>query len=311
MAALTYHPGQFTRFAAPQEDCHVEIRRGAPDRRGSRVRRPLVPPVASARMYAWSPTLAAAWRRLLEWTSVRAGVPLDLMDSADPTPLDDLWRRDDLGCVFMCGYPWALRADPPHLLAAPVPSPPRYGGRPVYVSDFIVREDSPHRTLADTFGGVIAYSTEHSHSAYNAPRFHLARYVSPSRPTLFRTVLGPFVRQMPILEAVAEGRADVAAVDGYALDLLRRHRPELTARVRVVDTTVPAPSAPLVASPSVPVEARERLTAALLELDQVPPMQATLEDLLLARFVPTRPEDFGVFLERQRAAETAGYPKLA
>ena len=262
-------------------------------------------------MYAWAPTLAAAWRRLLEWTSARAGVSLDVMDAADPTSLDDLWQRDDLGCVFMCGYPWALRNDPPCLLAAPVPSPPRYGGRPVYVSDFIVRADSPHRTLPDTFGGTIAYSTEHSHSGYNAPRFHLARYVTPVRATLYRTVLGPFVRQMPIVEAVAEGAADVAAVDGYALDLLRRHRPELTARIRVVDTTVPAHSAPLVASPSLPAEARERLTAALLEVDQVPDMKPTLEDLLLTRFVSTRPEDFRVFLERQRAAEAAGYPKLA
>ena len=262
-------------------------------------------------MYAWSPTLAAAWRRLLEWTSARAGVSLDVMDAADPTPLDDLWRRDDLGCVFMCGYPWALRRDPPCLLAAPVPSPPRYGGLPVYVSDFIVRADGAHRTLSDTFGGTIAYSTEHSHSAYNAPRFHLARYVTAAKPALFRTVLGPFVRQMPVVEAVAEGRADVAAVDGYALDLLRRHRPELTARIRVVDTTVPAPSAPLVASPSVPAEARLRLTAALLEVDQAPDMKPTLEDLLLTRFVATRPEDFRVFLERQRAAEAAGYPRLA
>jgi ABC-type phosphate/phosphonate transport system substrate-binding protein len=79
----------------------------------------------------------------------------------------------------------------------------------------------------------------------------------------------------------------------------------------VVDTTVPAPSAPLVASPSVPAEARGRLTAALLEVDQAPDMKPTLEDLLLTRFVPTRPEDFRVFLERQRAAEAAGYPKLA
>ena len=40
-------------------------------------------------------------------------------------------------------------------------------------------------------------------------------------------------------------------------------------------------------------------------------MRPTLEDLLLTRFVPTRPEDFRVFLERQRAAEAAGYPMLA
>ncbi len=100
-------------------------------------------------------------------------------------------------------------------------------------------------------------------------------------------------------------------MDGYALDLLCRHRPELTARIRVVDTTVPAPSAPLVASPSVSAAARERLTTALLEVDHAPEMKPTLDDLLLTRFVATWPDDFRVFLGRQRAAETAGYPKLA
>ncbi len=40
-------------------------------------------------------------------------------------------------------------------------------------------------------------------------------------------------------------------------------------------------------------------------------MKPTLDDLLLARFVATRPDDFRVFLDRQRAAEAAGYPKLA
>src|SRR5918995_3099400 len=129
--------------------------------------------IASARMYSWSPSAAAAWHRLLGWVAKTAGVDLRLLDQSDLTPLDELWLRDDMGCVFMCGYPWALRSDRPALLASPVPAPARYGGHAVYVTDFIVRADGPHRTLADTFGGAIAYSTEHSHSAYNAPRFHL------------------------------------------------------------------------------------------------------------------------------------------
>ena len=87
--------------------------------------------IASARMYAWSPSLASAWRRLLEWVAKTAGVSLAVMDQSGPTSLDELWARDDMGCVFMCGYPWALRRDRPALLASPVPSPPRYGGRAV------------------------------------------------------------------------------------------------------------------------------------------------------------------------------------
>jgi ABC-type phosphate/phosphonate transport system substrate-binding protein len=226
-------------------------------------------------------------------------------------PLDDIWRRDDLGCGFMCGYPWALRTDKPHLLAAPVASPARYGGRPVYFTDFIVRADGPHTTLADTFGGRIAYSTEHSHSGYNAPRFHLLAYRTPERPTLYREVVGPFIRQRPCLDAVVEGRADVAAIDGYGLELLRKHAPEVAGRVRVVESTIAAPSAPLVAAPLIDAATRDRLTAALLSAHEAPEIRLTLDALLLARFVRVGPDDFQVFLDRERAAEAAGYPKLA
>jgi len=267
--------------------------------------------IASARMYSWSASLTAAWRRLLEWVSARAGVPLEVMDQSAPTSLDELWQREDLGCAFMCGYPWALYEKKPHLLAAPVPTPARYGGRAIYVTDFIVRADGPHRALADTFGGCIAYSTEHSHSGYNAPRYHLLAYRTPARPTLYGKVIGPFVRQVPCLDAVVDGRADVAAVDGYGLDLLRKHAPEVGGRVRVVETTIAAPSAPLVASPLIGATTRERLTTALLGAHEAPEIRATLDDLLLSRFVPVGAADFQVFLDRERAAAAAGYPKLA
>ena len=267
--------------------------------------------IASARMYSWSPPAAEAWHRLLGWVSKTAGVDLKLLDQSDPTPLDELWKRDDMGCVFMCGYPWALRSDRPALLASPVPSPPRYGARAVYVTDFIVRADGPHRTLADTFGGSIAYSTEHSHSAYNAPRFHLLQHLTPSRRALFGTVLGPYVRQRPVIDAVIKGEADVAAVDGYALDLMRRHDPAAAAQVRVVDTTVPAPSPPLVASPALSAAARERLIETLVNAHHAADARTLLADVLLLRFDRVSPADFEVFLERERAARDAGYAKLA
>ena len=79
----------------------------------------------------------------------------------------------------------------------------------------------------------------------------------------------------------------------------------------VVATTIAAPSAPLVASSLVDADSRERLIAALLQAGTAPELAATLDELLLARFVRVEPSDFEVFLERQRAAEAAGYPRLA
>lgn len=114
--------------------------------------------IASARMYEWTPALSAMWRRLLAWAAARARVDLEIVQSRSVS-LDEIWAREDMGCVFMCGYPYALRERRPELLCAPVPAPPRYGGQPVYVTDFIVRGESGFRALEDTFGGRIAYST--------------------------------------------------------------------------------------------------------------------------------------------------------
>jgi ABC-type phosphate/phosphonate transport system substrate-binding protein len=266
--------------------------------------------IASARMYEWSPSLVRAWRTLLEWVSRRARANLEVLDRGSIS-LEEIWARDDMACVFMCGYPWALSEIRPALLAAPVPSPPRYRGRPEYVSDFVVRADGPWRSLEDTFGGTIAFSTEWSHSGYNAARYHLLRYLSPGQPGLFARAAGPYMRQRRVIEAVLQGEADVAAIDGYACDLLRRHDPEVVARLRIIATTAPAPAPPLVASPGLPADVRARIQEALLRVHTDPTMAEALDDLLLTRFAPVNPEAFDLFLAWQRAAERAGYPKLA
>ena len=196
--------------------------------------------IASARMYSWSPSLAAAWHRLLGWVAGRAGVPMTVMDHADPMPLDELWARPDLGCAFMCGYPvgagrrQAAISRRAHPLA-------RALRRPCRVRDRLHREG--RRAAQDArrhLGGRIAYSTEHSHSGYNAPRFHLLRLPHTRARDVYREVIGPFVRQVPCLDAVVRPR-DVAAIDGYGYDLLARTAPDVASRVRVVETS-PAPS---------------------------------------------------------------------
>jgi ABC-type phosphate/phosphonate transport system substrate-binding protein len=262
-------------------------------------------------MYASSPTLRAAWGTLLAWVAAASRVDLEVIDHAYPAPLDDLWAREDMGCVFMCGYPWALRAERPRLLAAPVPSPARYGGRPVYFTDFLVRADSRLTTLEDTFGARLAYSIESSHSGYNAPRYHLLKYRTAARPTLYAETVGPLVSQRRVLDAVIDGRADVGPVDSYLFDLWQRHLPELTASVRVVATTEAAPIPPLVASPMIDEATCQRLTAALLDAHRDLALAPTLDALLLTRFVDATPARFEVFLERQHAAQSAGYPQLA
>ena len=129
---------------------------------------PLAARVANARMYAVDTHVAALWKQLFARVAQEASVDLDVIDHAAPRPLPDLWRRADLGCAFICGYPWVTWNEravaQPALLAAPLPSAARYGGRAVYCTDFVVRSDSRFVNVDDLRGARFAYTVEHSQS---------------------------------------------------------------------------------------------------------------------------------------------------
>ena len=100
--------------------------------------------IANARMYAVTPEVEARWRELLGYVARDAGVELGYVPYPAPQPLEDLWKRDDLGAVFMCGFPIALGLAPVIPLAAPIPRAPWARGRAVYRTDLIVRADAPY-----------------------------------------------------------------------------------------------------------------------------------------------------------------------
>jgi hypothetical protein len=56
---------------------------------------------------------------------------------------------------------------------------------------------------------------------------------------------------------------------------------------------------------------RDRLTEALLEAHAAPELAPVMDDLLLRRFARVSDGDFEALLDQRRAAEAAGYPRLA
>jgi len=249
---------------------------------------------ANARMYSVSPAAGEAWRALFLGVAQRAGEAVEVLDYPAPAPLPELWGRPDKAAVFMCGLPYSRLAPRPHLLAAPVPSPLEFGRRPQYWSEFVVRADSAHRSLEDTFGLTVAFTSIESQSGFAAP----LRYLSQLRgqfggrsehAPLFGTVVAPQITPQGALAAVADGLADVAAIDSYALFLLRRHNPQLVARARVVARTEPRPIPPLVAS-----QPHQSLASAFLSAHDESSLGGPMADLLLERFVVPDPAAYEV-----------------
>jgi ABC-type phosphate/phosphonate transport system substrate-binding protein len=259
--------------------------------------------ITNARMYSVSAEAAERWRVLLSTVASRAGLPLALIEHAAPRPIDELWQRSDLGAVFMCGLPYS-RAEPrPFMIAAPVPSPPEFAGRPDYWSEFVVRADSTAQSLEDTFGGRLALTVPNSQSGCVAALTHLMTVASPGIDTLrplYREVIAPTVTPLGALSAVINQAADVAPIDAYALRLLRRYRPELTVQLRVVARTSPTPIPILVSS----TPEAEPLRAAFLAAERDAELEPLLAGLLLRGFALPDAAVYDVLEQRSRTATT-------
>ena len=240
--------------------------------------------VANARMYSATPAVREAWKVLLRWVLVRAGLAWDVIDYDAPAPLSVLWARDDLGLAMMCGLPFAQRGEQPTLVAAPIPTPARYGGKPVYFTDIVVRADAPYRTLADTFGGVIGYTLADSMSGGVALRHHLAPYRQAKGSRLYRQAVGELINARGVITALAEGRIDAGPLDSYYHDLLKAYDPAFAAQVRILASTAALPIPPLVATAALPVETLSRLREALLATATAAEIAPLMQRLLLAGF---------------------------
>jgi len=263
--------------------------------------------IMNARMYAAAPGVEDAWRRLMERVTKDAGVELKYVPYPAPEPLEELWRRPDLGCVFMCGYPIALRLAPVVPIAAPIPRADWAQGRAVYRSDLIVRADAPYVKLEDTFGGRAGWTVAHSHSGFNAFRHHLLSFRTSERQKLYREMVGDLVTARAILDGVRDGRIDIGPLDAYWHMLIRKHRPELTEGVRTLTSTDLAPMPAFVASASAPPELVAALKAAFAGASLRPWFAEFADELLLDGFAAVDEADFAATLARDRQARAAGY----
>ncbi len=253
--------------------------------------------LANARMYSVTPAAAEAWRAVIGWATRAAGVPMDFVEHAPPRLLSDLWARDDLGCVQMCGLPASRRRPAPTVLAAPQPSPPRYGGKAVYMSDIAVKADSPFRTLEDTFGGVAGYTLKDSQSGYYAFRtLLLTRYPQAQ----YRKIVGGLLNPRGVISALARGEIDVGPLDGYVFDLIRAGDPQFAAQVRIIASSDPTPIPPLVATAPLTQEQIERLRESFLHVHEEDMLEKSRKALLIERFVVP---DLGAYDETRRRAE--------
>ena len=259
--------------------------------------------IVNARMYSVTPELADLWDSLLRVLVARSGVSAEVFRHAPPTPIDELWERPDIAAALMCGLPFARTAAPrPVPLAAIVPSPTRYGGKPCYMSDIVVARDGPLHTVEDVYGKRLGLTVPGSQSGCYAGLEFLGGAAR------FSGIVGPLISPRGAVTAVAEGRADVAPIDAFALDLMAAHAPALVAGVRVIATTPARPSPLFVASAGTDPGVVAALRKALVEAHELNASAELMRTLLVERFADVDEASYAELAQRARIMDALPLP---
>jgi ABC-type phosphate/phosphonate transport system substrate-binding protein len=258
-------------------------------------------------MYAFSDDLAGAWQQLFMSF-------FELLDSSSNQAIglrfdssQSLLRDPGLFFGHTCGYPLMKHLkDQVTPFCVPVFEVPGTDGK-LYSSRFIVAATSTIETLDECRGKVAAMNAEDSNSGMNVLRYAIAKY-HPSGPFFSRVVqTGGHLHS---LEAVADGTADVAAIDCVSYQLIQDHWPELVEQVRSIGFSVKTCGLPLVLPiSSIPDADLELLVNNLNQALTVIP-ETIRNRLHLLRFEPVALEDYQPIVDLETFAINSGYTRL-
>jgi phosphonate transport system substrate-binding protein len=248
--------------------------------------------------------------RIAGWAGARLGEPVEF-SRADWAERHRLLDAGRIHLAFICGLPYSEKFDrldrPVELLAAPVMAGARYGGRPVYFTDVVVRHDSPARSFADLRGTVWAYNGEDSNSGYVMPRDHLLRLGEVDG--YFGRAVASGSHQQSI-EMVLAGEAHVSGIDSTVLDLELEQQPALAGALRTLESIGPCPIPPVVVARRLPEGTKRALGEALLAMHHDRDGRAILAGGLIARFVRVQDADYDPIREMVHRAVEVGFLTL-
>jgi ABC-type phosphate/phosphonate transport system substrate-binding protein len=222
--------------------------------------------IASLPMYD-RPETAAANDRL--WAGIARA--LAARGVAAPPALDrttgmwETWLSPDLVLSQTCGLPYRTRLHGQvALVASPVYDLP--GTSPGhYHSVLVARRDDARRGFSDFHGATLAYNDAGSQSGWAAPMAEAAAAGIAFGQTRATGAHRASAR------AVAEGAADVAAIDALTWRMIRRWD-DTAAALKEIGTTAPTPALPWITAatrdPAPLVQALSEALADLSEMDR-------------------------------------------
>jgi len=238
--------------------------------------------------------VAKALERCLE-------IDMEIVQGAlDPLDDPDL-RGDRWDILFICGLPLMRfgQAAPHQInpLVAPVMQAERYGDRPVYFADVIVRADSPLHTWEDLAQSVFCYNDLGSNSGYNLVCYELLK--RGKGRNFFRQTISSGAHERS-LQWILTDFADCAAIDSTVLDQAIRDEPNLGEKLRIILSLGPSPIPPIAVSQRLGGELVHSIQNTLLQPDSI--LKKHMKQAGIQHFMPVNSSVYKPILDMYMAA---------
>ena len=262
------------------------------------------PPLRFATFLA--PNMLPVYSHVVDWIGRRLGLRATLCAGSC---YDEL--SDGIDAAFVCGlaYMELVRQRKADLepLAAPLLTGARFGGRPVYYSDVIVRRDSSFYRFSDLRGRSWSYNEPYSHSGYGITLYRLLQ-LGETRGFFGRVVEAGWHERS--IRLVASGAVDASAIDCQVLAVTCREYPELAAQLRVIDSFGPSTIQPLVVARRLPCRVKEEILGAVLEMHEDVEARLLFAHGFIERFVAVTDRSYDDLRAMRAACEQARFLTL-
>lgn len=245
------------------------------------------------------------------WSAI--GRHLRAHDVAAPDRLDRgrsverIWRDPELLLAQSCGYPLMTDREL-DLRVVAVPSyavPDCDAGR--HCSRIVVRAGNPARSLSDLRGSVAAINAPESNTGANLLRAAVAPLADGA--SFFGDVIVTGAHRAS-LAALAEGRADIAAIDAVTFAAIERFEPAAVAALRVLGNTPSSPALPFVTARTTSAATMTALREAIVAAIHDPGLADVRQCLFLTDITIGDENDYAEILALRRGAAALGYPAL-
>jgi phosphonate transport system substrate-binding protein len=235
------------------------------------------------------------YHQLLEYIADKLGREIQLIQRKTYGEINELIGMGQIDLAFICSGPYAIDRKKSGFEALAMS---RVRGSHLYQAYLIVNKDSPFHKLTDLRGKVFAFTDPESNTGKLVPTYWLSKMAAKPENFFGKTIYT--YSHDNSIKAVAMSLVDGAAVNGQVWEYYNHSDPAFTAKTRIIRRSEPFGNPPVVASPHLSYQMKERIRSLLLSMHQDSQGKKILDELMIDGFIAPKNECYDPILAMKK-----------